>query len=80
MKRILLLSSLFLFLVGCVTPEVTVNKNITITISSEPCTAKDCERVYPIWINVDYTTASDLDTKLEQENKPDITIPTPGNL
>ena len=73
---------LLFLLSGCATPEVTVNKNVTIVIG-------DMERgdetvflpgVFPIWITVEYTTKSDLDTdlKVEQQIQPEATIPLPG--
>jgi len=74
-----------LILLGCAgSPTVTVNKNVTntITINGEPCPIERCGSFIPVWISieVDYTTKSELDTKLEvdQDIKPETTIPFPG--
>ena len=72
---------LLIFLVGCAaSPDIVVNKNVTIIVSGKPCLIEDCGRIHPVWIDVDYTTKSDLDTKLEvdQQIKPETTIPFPG--
>ena len=81
MKKLLLLL-LLIFLSSCVSPAVTVNKNVTITLTDVPgqvCSAL-VRGVYPIWINVEYTTKSELDTdlKVDQDIKPETTIPFPG--
>ncbi|KKK68827.1 hypothetical protein LCGC14_2940130 [marine sediment metagenome] len=72
---------LLIILVGCAgSPTVTVNKNVTIFVSGKPCLVEDCGRIHPVWIDVDYTTKSDLksDFKADQEIKPETTIPFPG--
>lgn len=71
---------------GCAgSPKVTVNKSITIAVGNAPMVqGQICSvpitGVYPIWINVDYTTVSDLETKLDtkQDIKPKTTIPFKG--
>ena len=70
-----------LFLLGCAaSPDIIVNKNVTITIADVPDQVCAVSGVFPIWINVEYTTKSELDTKLrvDQDIKPETTIPFPG--
>jgi len=65
---------------GCVSPQVIVHKNVTITVNGERCSITECGSFLPVWINVEYTTEADLKTKLkvEQDIKPETTIPLPG--
>ena len=69
------------FLGGCVIPEVTVNKNVTITVDGKMCAVEQCAHFLPIWIDVEYTTKSDLETELKtaQDIKPklDLSLPIP---
>lgn len=69
-----------LMLAGCVSPQVTVEKNVKITILGERCSKEQCGSLLPVWIHVEYTTKSELDTKLEveQDIKPETTVPLPG--
>jgi len=68
-----------LFLLGCAgSPRIVVNKNVTILVGdSAKCSVEQCGRFLPIWINVEYTTKSELDTDLDvkQDIKPETTIP-----
>ena len=69
------------FLLGrAASPKITVNKNVTITITGKPCLIEDCGRIHPIWVEVKYRTATGLDAKLEtkQDIKPQTTIPLRG--
>ena len=78
MKKLLLL---LIFLVGCAaSPDIVVNKNVTIFVSGQPCLIENCGRIFPVWIDVNYTTKSDFDTKLDtkQDIKPKTTIPFKG--
>lgn len=80
MKKLFLL---LIFLVGCAgSPKITVYKNQTnnITIKGEPCPIEQCGRIWPIWIDINNTNKSDLDTKLDidQDIKPETTIPFMG--
>jgi len=73
--------TLCLLLVSCAgSPKITVNKNVTILVGdSAKCSIEQCGRFLPIWINVEYTTKSELDTDLDvkQDIKPETTIPLP---
>jgi len=71
--------ALCLLLAGCAgSPDIVVNKNVTILVGdAEKCSVEQCGRFLPIWINVEYTTQSELDTDLDvkQDIKPETTIP-----
>lgn len=79
MKKLLLL---LVFLIGCAaSPDIVVNKNVTIIVGGiDKEGAVLLPGVFPIWINVEYKTTSDLDTKLDtkQNIKPKTTIPFKG--
>jgi len=70
-----------LFLLGCAgSPRIVVNKNVTILVGdAEKCSVEQCGRFLPIWINVEYTSTSELDTdtKTDQQISPETTIPLP---
>ena len=78
-SRLIVLGALVLG-AGCVSPQVVVHKNVTITVNGERCPKEECGSFLPVWIHVEYTTEAELDTKLkvEQDIKPETTIPLPG--
>ena len=81
MKKITLLALVFI-LTGCISPKVTVEKNVTVTvtINGQRCSIEECGQFFPLWIDIEYTTKADLRTKLEveQDIKPETTIPFQG--
>jgi len=79
MKYFALIGLLFLF--SCAgSPWINVDKSIKIIVKGEPCPIEQCGRIWPIWIDIKYTTKSELDTDLEgdQDIKPQATIPFLG--
>ena len=54
------------FLSGCVAPAVTIDKSIDININLDnvECGEKVCG-TWPVWVWIDYSTESDLKTKLD---------------